>query len=87
MSRLLQPSIIFIDGAEKPFYKKIPPAEKIDEPKKMGRQLFKGIVKTIKAEDRVLLLGITKQPWAGKASGLKKAYERVRIFLQISGTA
>lgn len=82
MSRLLQPSIIFLDGAEKPFYKKVPAAEKKDEPKKMGKQLFKGIVKTIKPEDRVLVLGITGQPWAAKAAGLKKAFERVTINVQ-----
>lgn len=77
MSRLLQPSVIYVDGAEKTFYKKVPAAEKDLNPKKMGKQLFKGIVKTIKPEDRVLLLGVTNQPWAGKQSGLKKAYERV----------
>ncbi|KAI4467650.1 hypothetical protein MML48_2g00000914 [Holotrichia oblita] len=80
MSRLLQPSVIFIDGAEKPFYKKVPAAEKKEEPKKMGKQLFKGIVKTIKPEDRVLVLGITRQPWAAKAAGLKKAFEKVILI-------
>lgn len=77
MSRLLQPSVIFIDGAEKPFYKKVPKEEKELEPKRLGTKLFKGIVKPILPEDRVLVLSITGKPWTAKAKGLKKTYERV----------
>lgn len=81
MSRILQPSIIFIDGAEKPFYKKVPKAEKQFEPKKIGKKLFKGIVKPILPEDRVLVFSVTGQPWAAKAAGLKKTYERVSVMV------
>lgn len=77
MSRILQPSIIYIDGAEKTFYKKVPPSERRQDPKKMAKDLFKGIVKMILPEDKVLLLGISGQPYAAQAGGLKKAYERV----------
>lgn len=77
MSRILQPSVIFIDGAEKPFYKKVPKEERALEPKRIGKKLFKGIVKPILPEDRVLVLSITGKPWTAKATGLAKAYERV----------
>ena len=77
MSRLLQPSVIFIDGAEKPFYKKVPKEQRQFEPKRMGKKLFKGVVKTIAPEDRVLVLGISSQPWAAKKRGLMKAFQTV----------
>lgn len=77
MSRILQPSIIFFDGAEKPFYKKVPKNEKDLEPKRLGGSILKGLVKPIQPPDRVLVLGITSQPWAAKAKGLSKAFEKV----------
>ncbi|KAF5299568.1 hypothetical protein FQR65_LT09373 [Abscondita terminalis] len=79
MARLLQPSIIFVDGAEKPFYKKIPHEEQENEPRKMGGVLFKNIVKPIKPEDRVLVLGITSEPLKAKKK-MEKTFERI-IFL------
>lgn len=78
MSRLLQPSIIFFDGAEAPFYKKVPKLEKALEPKRLGNKILKGIVKPLLPEDRVLVLGITGQPFAARAKPMQKAYERVK---------
>lgn len=46
VSRLLQPSVIFMDGAEKPFVKKIPKTDKTD-PKRLKKDLPK-LVKGIK---------------------------------------
>lgn len=40
VSRLLQPSIIFMDGAEKPFIKKLPKTDKTD-PKRLKKDLPK----------------------------------------------
>lgn len=81
MSRILQPSIIFIDGGEKPFYKKVPKPERSQEPKKLGKVLLKQIVKPILPEDRVLVLAISNQPFAAKAKPLIKTFERVLIAL------
>lgn len=80
MSKLLQPSVIFFDGAEKPFYKKVPKQEKEMEPKRLGNQIFKKLVKPIKPEHRVLVLGITSAPYAAKAKGLNKAFEKVKTL-------
>lgn len=57
MSRLLAPSIIYFDAAEKIFYKKVPKDEKQLDPKRIGKKLVKGIIKTITPADRVLVLG------------------------------
>ncbi|KAK5647338.1 hypothetical protein RI129_002230 [Pyrocoelia pectoralis] len=79
MSRLLQPSIYFFDGAEKPFYKKIPTEEIDDDPKKLGGVLMKGIVKPITPNDKVLVLGISNQPFNAKPQ-LQKTYERIILI-------
>ncbi|KAJ8919460.1 hypothetical protein NQ315_016560 [Exocentrus adspersus] len=76
MSKLLAPSIIYFDAAEKIFYKKVPKDEKSLDPKRIGKKLFKGIIKTITAADRVLVLGVTSKPWAAQAAKMKKTFER-----------
>ncbi|KAF2885219.1 hypothetical protein ILUMI_20938 [Ignelater luminosus] len=80
MSRILQPSIIFIDGGEKPFYKKVPKPERSQDPKKLGKALLKQIVKPILPEDRVLVLAISNQPFAAKAKPLVKTFERIILI-------
>ncbi|CAH1966645.1 unnamed protein product [Acanthoscelides obtectus] len=59
MSKLLAPSIIYFDAAEKIFYKKVPKEEKELDPKRIGKKLMKGVIKTIGKDDRVLILGKT----------------------------
>jgi hypothetical protein len=54
VSRLLQPSVIYIDGAEKPFLKKVPKTDKTD-PKRLKKDLPK-IVKGISQDDQVGML-------------------------------
>lgn len=80
MSRILQPSIIYIDGGERPFYKKVPKEEKELEPKRIGKKLVKNIVKPINNEDRIFLLAISRAPWAGKKGKMKKAYQRTILI-------
>lgn len=57
MSRLLSPSIIFFDGAEKIFYKKVPKEERQLDPKRIGKKLFKEVIKAISPQDKILVLG------------------------------
>lgn len=49
--RLLQPSVVFIEDAEKTFMKKVPKTDKTD-PKRLKKDLPK-LVKAIAATDRV----------------------------------
>lgn len=79
MSRILQPSIIFIDGGEKPFYKKIPPSEKMNNPKKMGGVLLKNIIKPITPADKVLVLAISKEPFNAQGK-MQKTFERIMLI-------
>lgn len=81
MARILQPSVIYFEAAEKIFYKKVPKDEKHLDPKRIGKKIQKGIIKTIKQEDRVMVFGISSQPWLGKPGKMKKVFERVKILI------
>nr|CAI5848103.1 unnamed protein product [Callosobruchus analis] len=56
MSKVLAPSVIYFDAAEKIFYQKVPKEEKELDPKRIGKKIFKGVIKTIGKNDRVLVL-------------------------------
>ncbi|EZA60539.1 IQ and AAA domain-containing protein [Ooceraea biroi] len=75
VSRLLQPSVIFMDEAEKPFVKKVPKTDKTD-PKRMKKDLPR-LVRNVTAEDRVLIVGTSNKPWDGDQKLLFQAYDKV----------
>ncbi|XP_078041625.1 dynein regulatory complex protein 11 [Augochlora pura] len=75
VSRLLQPSVIFMDTAEKPFVKKVPKTDKTD-PKRLKKDLPK-LVKNITNEDRVIFIGTTSFPWDADQKLLYQTYDKV----------
>lgn len=75
MSKVLQPTVIFIDGAEKLFYKKVPPNEKKTDPKRLAKFLPK-FIKTIKPEDQILILGVCSNPNLAKPAKLLKTFDK-----------
>ncbi|KAK9309172.1 hypothetical protein QLX08_001123 [Tetragonisca angustula] len=75
LSRLLQPSVIFMEGAEKPFVKKVSKTDKTD-PKRLKKDLPK-LVKSITSEDRVILIGTSNSPWDGDQKLLYQTYDKV----------
>ncbi|KAJ8723713.1 hypothetical protein PYW07_007693 [Mythimna separata] len=75
VSRLLQPSIIWMDDAEKPFVKKIPKTDKTD-PKRLKKDLVK-IIKGICPEDRVLFIGTSRAPWDAEQKLLFQCYQKI----------
>ncbi|XP_030757322.1 IQ and AAA domain-containing protein 1-like [Sitophilus oryzae] len=77
VSRLLQPSVIYMDNAERPFVKKIPKTDKTD-PKRLKKDLAK-IVKNFSPEDRVVLIGVTDCPWDSDQKLLQQVYQKFFI--------
>ncbi|KAJ0173492.1 hypothetical protein K1T71_010641 [Dendrolimus kikuchii] len=75
VSRLLQPSVIWMDDADKPFVKKIPKTDKTD-PKRLKKDLAK-IIKGICQEDRVLFVGTSRTPWEAEQKLLFQCYQKV----------
>lgn len=80
VAKKLQPSVIFVDGAHKPFIRKIAPEEIVDEPRKLGRFLFAKIAKKISETDAVLLLGTSNQPWNSNYASLRACFQKFISF-------
>ncbi|XP_047442211.1 dynein regulatory complex protein 11 isoform X2 [Mugil cephalus] len=79
VARLLQPSVIWIEDAEKMFYKKVPKEEKELDPKRLKKDLPKSL-KLIKGEDRVLVIGTTKDPLSADIKALCKMYSKILLI-------
>lgn len=61
VGRLLQPTLVMIDAADKMFMKKVPKTDKSD-PRRLKKELPR-MLKTIGPEDRIVFVGITNAPW------------------------
>uniref|UniRef100_A0A3Q2YDJ7 IQ motif containing with AAA domain 1 n=1 Tax=Hippocampus comes TaxID=109280 RepID=A0A3Q2YDJ7_HIPCM len=79
VARLMQPSVIWIGGAEKMFYKKVPKEERAIEPKRLKKDLPKSL-KLIKEEDRVLIIGTCRDPINTDIKSLCKMYTKVILI-------
>uniref|UniRef100_A0AAR5Q5M1 ATPase AAA-type core domain-containing protein n=1 Tax=Dendroctonus ponderosae TaxID=77166 RepID=A0AAR5Q5M1_DENPD len=78
VSRLLQPSVIYMDNAERPFVKKVPKTDRTD-PKRLKKDLPK-MVKNFGTEDRVILIGATNCPWESDQKLLQQVYQKFLII-------
>lgn len=78
MARLLQPAMLFIDGAHKPFIKRIAPGGEAEQPRLLGPFVAR-ILKALKPTDRVMLVGTTNEPWNADAAAMKKCWELVLL--------
>ncbi|XP_060535908.1 IQ and AAA domain-containing protein 1-like [Cylas formicarius] len=77
VSRLLQPSVVYMDCAERPFVKKVPKTDKTD-PKRLKKDLPK-MIKNFGVEDRVILIGITNCPWESDQKLLQQVYQKFLV--------
>lgn len=80
MAVKFQPSVLFIDGAHKPFIKKMDDDVKAEDPRKLGKYLLKSVVNYLTNDDAVVLIGVTNEPWNCNFNSLLKCYEKVAIF-------
>ncbi|XP_068101429.1 dynein regulatory complex protein 11 isoform X2 [Hyperolius riggenbachi] len=76
VARQLQPSVIWIDDAEKTFYKKVPKTEKQLDPKRLKKDLPK-FLKSIRSEDRILIVGTTLRPFDAEVKPFCKIYKKI----------
>lgn len=80
MAKKLQPTVIFIDGAHKPFIRIVPEEDRLDYPRKLGGYLLRKIVKKLTVEDAVMLISTTNQPWNCNFFPLRQCYEKIVTF-------
>lgn len=82
MARKLQPTVILIEHAHKPFIKKvsIEDRERNVNPKKIGNFLYKNLVNKITINDKVMVIGWTNEPWNCQFKKFRKCFERVICF-------
>lgn len=78
VGRAYQPAVIFISECEKMFKKKLPKTE-IGDPKKLKKELPKAL-KTIKAEDRIMLIGTSRMPFDGELKPLTSTYQKLVLI-------
>ncbi|XP_023577994.1 IQ and AAA domain-containing protein 1 isoform X2 [Octodon degus] len=76
VARQLQPSVVWIEDTEKTFYKKVPNAEKQNEPKRLKKQLPK-LLKLLQPDDRILIVGTTQRPFDAELQSFCKVYEKI----------
>merc|ERR1719494_802865 len=78
VARQLQPSVVFLGDAERTFVKKVPKTDKT-EPKRLKKDLPK-VLKTLKPEDRVLIIGTSRQPFDAELKPFCQAYQKVLLI-------
>nr|XP_034377693.1 dynein regulatory complex protein 11 isoform X2 [Arvicanthis niloticus] len=76
VARQLQPSVVWIQDTEKTFYKKVPQAEKRNEPKRLKRYLPK-LLKLLKPDDRILIVGTTHRPFDAELQPFCRVYQKI----------
>ncbi|XP_038128064.1 dynein regulatory complex protein 11 [Cyprinodon tularosa] len=79
VARLLQPSVIWIGETEKIFYRKVPREEEELDPRRLKKVLPK-CLKLIKGEDRVLIIGTTRDPQSADIKALSKMYSKIILI-------
>ncbi|XP_078260309.1 dynein regulatory complex protein 11 isoform X5 [Rhinoraja longicauda] len=86
VARLLQPSVVWIDNAEKTFYKKVPKEEKGLDPKRLKKSL-PSILKSLKSEDRVLIVGTTRRPFDAELKSFCRTFQKIVLIPRPDYTA
>ncbi|XP_030375389.1 dynein regulatory complex protein 11 [Scaptodrosophila lebanonensis] len=79
VARAFQPSILYVEEAHRLYWKKIPPDQVEINPRLLGPSIAKKILKPIKKDDKIILLGTSSMPWSAKGK-LKRAFQKVVLI-------
>ncbi|XP_054556153.1 dynein regulatory complex protein 11 [Talpa occidentalis] len=76
VARQLQPSVVWIGDTEKTFYRRVPAADRTLEPKRLKKQLPQ-ILKLLRPDDRILVVGTTRRPFDAELQSFCKFYQKI----------
>ncbi|XP_063868858.1 IQ and AAA domain-containing protein 1-like isoform X2 [Scylla paramamosain] len=85
VGRLLQPTLVMVDCADKMFMKKIPKTDKSD-PRRLKKEMPR-MLKSIGPEDRMVFVGITNAPWNCDVKSLSSVYQKILMVPRPSFSA
>ncbi|XP_068220350.1 IQ and AAA domain-containing protein 1-like [Palaemon carinicauda] len=78
VGRLLQPTIVMIDAADKMFLKKVPKTDKSD-PRRLKKEMPR-MLKNILPEDKIIFIGISNAPWNCDVKSLASVYQKILMI-------
>ncbi|XP_073840904.1 dynein regulatory complex protein 11 isoform X2 [Musca autumnalis] len=78
VAKELQPSILFIDDAHRVFWKKVPKDQIETNPTLHQNVITKKILKVIKKDDKIMLLGTSDAPWNAKPK-FKNVFQKILL--------
>ncbi|XP_075807434.1 dynein regulatory complex protein 11 [Microtus pennsylvanicus] len=76
VARQFQPSVVWIQDTEKTFYKRVPQAERQNEPKRLKKHLPK-LLKLLRPDDRILIVGTTHRPFDAELQPFCRVYQKI----------
>ncbi|XP_054731929.1 IQ and AAA domain-containing protein 1-like [Anastrepha obliqua] len=79
VAKAFQPTIIFIQDVHRIFWKKVPKDQEYLNPRLLQKAISTKILKPIKKEDKILLLGTTDAPWSAKPK-MKRIFQKVLLI-------
>lgn len=74
ISRIMQPTVILVDNVDKLYYKRVPKEEKMFDPTRFSKELYKEIIRPIGLHDKILVIGTATEPWLAKNAPMYKAF-------------
>ncbi|KAH8405416.1 hypothetical protein KR222_011526 [Zaprionus bogoriensis] len=79
VARNFQPAILYIEEAHRVFMQKVPPEMADIKPKLLAPYIGKSILKPIKKDDKIMLIGTSNLPWSAKGA-FKKSFQKVLLI-------
>ncbi|XP_017080750.2 dynein regulatory complex protein 11 [Drosophila eugracilis] len=79
VAKAFQPTIMYFEEAHRLFWKKIPPEAVDIKPRLLGSYISSKILKPLKKNDKIVLIGTSNMPWAAKGA-IKRAFQKVLLI-------
>lgn len=79
VAKAFQPTVLYVEEAHRVFWNKVPPEARAIKPKLLGTALTSKILKPLKKQDKIVLVGTSNMPWAA-GGGIKKRSKRSCLY-------